>query len=341
MQVSEREWEFGSSEPFVRRRRPYASLPTVGKCWFQRPQWRPDSHPICSSDADLEDLGEHLLASLARPYRLYQLAHPDLSHDFPHYGFWITDRAICLRQVTDFVGRQNDIADVVDTPRSSRLCTITGPAGVGKTRLAMQVGARMLDRFPDGVWLADLAAEANPAQVRTVADALAVFESGAGTVASPRSGRARTVLANLITHLADADSLLVLNNCEHVLEAAAELVRDLLRNCATLRILVTSRESLRLLGEAVYRLEPLRLPNRWESQGSLRDADAVALFLNRAVVHRTDLAFDDATLHSAVDICQRMDGIPLAIEIAAARTKDLGIDQIAEMLEAEAAAVRG
>jgi predicted ATPase len=106
----------------------------------------------------------------------------------------------------------------------------------------MQVGARMLDRFPDGVWLADLAAEANPAQVpRTVADALAVFESGAGTVASPDRAEPRTVLANLITHLADADSLLVLNNCEHVLEAAAELVRDLLRNCATLRILVTSR----------------------------------------------------------------------------------------------------
>ena len=286
------------------------------------------------SDADLEDLGEHRLASLARPYRLYQLVHPDLSHDFPPLRVLDNRPNNLPEQVTDFVGRQNDIADVVNTLRSSRLCTITGPAGVGKTRLAMQVGARMLDRFPDGVWLADLAAEANPAQVpRTVADALAVFESGAGTVASPDRAEPRTVLANLITHLADADSLLILNNCEHVLEAAAELVRDLLRNCATLRILVTSRESLRLLGEAVYRLEPLRLPNRWESQGSLRDADAVALFLNRAVMHRTDLAFDDATLHSAVHICQRMDGIPLAIEIAAARTKDLGIDQIAEMLD--------
>lgn len=285
-------------------------------------------------EAYVEDLGEHRLASLARPYRLYQLAHPDLPHDFPPLRVLDNRPNNLPDQVTDFVGRQSEIADVVNTLRSSRLCTITGPAGVGKTRLAMQVGARMLDRFPDGVWLADLAAEASPVHVpRTVADALTVFESGAGTVASPDRAEPRTALASLITHLADADSLLVLNNCEHVLEAAAELVRDLLRNCATLRILVTSRESLRLIGEAVYRLEPLRLPNRWANRRSLRDADAVALFLNRAVMHRADLVLDDATLHSVVDICHRMDGIPLAIEIAAARTKDLGIDQIAEMLD--------
>jgi len=111
---------------------------------------------------------------------LYQLVHPDLSHDFPPLRVLDNRPNNLPEQVTDFVVRQNDIADVVNTLRSSRLCTITGPAGVGKTRLAMQVGARMLDRFPDGVWLADLAAEANPAKVpRTVADALAVFESGA------------------------------------------------------------------------------------------------------------------------------------------------------------------
>jgi NAD-specific glutamate dehydrogenase/predicted ATPase len=283
--------------------------------------------------ASLRALGSHRLQNLSQPQLIHQVVYPDFDDEFPPLRVLDNAPNNLPEQGTDFIGRHREVAELADVIRSTRLCSISGPGGVGKTRLALQVAARALETFSDGVWFADLASVTDPSLVASaVIDSLDVREGGAGTVAAPGRAEARPAVRRLVEHLGESDALLILDNCERVLDGCRELVAELLRNCPTLRVLVTTREPLRLVGEAVFKLDPLQLPAQWESPAAVRATDSVALFLNRASVHQPELVIGEDELRLAADICVHLDGVPLAIELAAARTTDLTLAQIAELL---------
>jgi predicted ATPase len=221
--------------------------------------------------------------------------------------------------LTTFVGREADMAAVAERLGEHRLVTLVGPGGAGKTRLAGEVGATITDRFRDGVWLVELAGVTDPDDVVGAAvGTLGVREAALFDTRS--AGARRGPLDQLHDALKDRDLLLILDNCEHVLDAVARLVEYLLTRLPGLRILTTSRESLALPGESLYPVPPL---------SHSHDGAAVALFLDRARAIRS-AAVDD--LPAVEEICRRLDGLPLAIELAAARTRGLTVRQIADRL---------
>ena len=239
------------------------------------------------------------------------------------------------RPLSGFIGREREVEEVGRCLASSRLVTLTGFGGVGKTRLALRVAETAADDFPDGAWFVDLAPLSDPDLVpQAVAGTLDVAESPG-----------RPFLRAVIDHLRTRNLLLlILDNCEHVLQASADLADALLRECPGLRILATSRQRLGVTGETERRVPPLALPDlgrlpppaaptgEKDAAFVLMDFEAVRLFVERARRVRPDLRLDDATLRTIADICVRLDGIPLAIELAAARMKVLGPEQFAERL---------
>ena len=219
--------------------------------------------------------------------------------------------------LTSFVGRAAVVDEIAGQLGQYRLVTVTGPGGAGKTRLAGEVARQVACRFADGVWLAELAAVRDPAQVpAAVAAALGIRELPAV--------RADDALAR---GLARRQLLLVLDNCEHVIGAAAELCGRLLLGADDVRVLATSREALRIAGEARYRLGPLTLP-RSDSPADPDGSEAVALFADRA--RRADMGFalDGESAPIVARLVARLDGMPLAIELAAARVEALGVAQL-------------
>jgi predicted ATPase/class 3 adenylate cyclase len=264
--------------------------------------------------ASLRDLGEHRLKDLARPERVYQLVHPDLPRDFPPL------RSLDLRphnlpvQPTPFVGRAADVAAVRRRVLQAvgRLLTLTGPGGTGKTRLALQAAAEALDDFPDGVWLVALAAISDPGLVPgAIARTLGVREV-LGEPLSETLGR----------HLESKRLLLVLDNFEQVV-AAAPVVAGLLDAAPGLRALVTSRAALRLAAEREYPVAPLALPDptRPPAPEALTQCEAVALFVQRALAVKPGFGVTQENAPAVAAICARVDGLPLALELAAARVK--------------------
>jgi non-specific serine/threonine protein kinase len=221
--------------------------------------------------------------------------------------------------LTSFVGRADAVAQIAAQLDANRLVTVTGPGGAGKTRLVGQVARQVADRFADGVWLAELAGVRDPAQV------LAVVAAALGIRDLPGAGALAHVLAR-------RQLLLVLDNCEHVIDAAAELCGRLLLGADDVRVLATSREPLRIAGEARYRLGPLTLPDP-DDPGAPARSEAVALFADRAT--RVDPAFvlDDQTGALTGRLVARLDGMPLAIELAAARADSLGVAQLLDRIE--------
>jgi predicted ATPase/DNA-binding CsgD family transcriptional regulator len=223
--------------------------------------------------------------------------------------------------LTSFVGRAGPVREVTALLDRDRLVTVTGPGGAGKTRLAGQVARRVAGRFADGVWLAELAPVRDPALVPTVvAAALGVREQPG----LPAAG----VLAQV---LARRQLLLVLDNCEHVIGAAAELCAGLLAACDDVRVLATSREPLRVAGEARYRLGPLALPDP-DDLAHAAGAEAVALFADRARQADARFALDRGTGPVVARLVARLDGLPLAIELAAARVEALGVAQLLDRI---------
>jgi predicted ATPase/DNA-binding SARP family transcriptional activator/Tfp pilus assembly protein PilF len=274
----------------------------------------------------LRDLGVHRLKDLGRPVRISQVCAEGLPVDFPPLRS-LDNPAFqnnLPAQLGRFVGRDNELSELRDLVRSSRLVTLTGAGGSGKTRLALQVAAEMLDGSGDGVWLAELAAISEPdLVVPAISRALGL---------APQPGK--STLEALTDALFPQDVLIVLDNCEHLIGTCAKTADVILRHCPRVQILATSREPLGITGETIYRVPSLSLPPADGPEASAPGAsDAVDLFLDRAKAQGVDLAIDAESSSLLVSICRRLDGMPLAIELAAARVRSLSLADIAKRLD--------
>ncbi len=274
----------------------------------------------------LRDLGEHRLRDLAHPHRLFQVLAPDLPADFPPLRSLDAHLHNLPIQLTSFIGRGQEIAEVKRLLGDARLVTLTGSGGAGKTRLALQVTADVVEAYPDGVWLTELAPLADPVLVpKTVALALNVPEQPS-----------RDMTETLVDALRPKNLLLVLDNCEHLLAACRNLTATLLRKCPKVRILATSREGLGIPGEISWRVPSLSLPkdiSHLTRPEELVLYDAVRLFADRAAATVPGFIVTSENTPAVAQVCQRLDGIPLAIELAAARMKVLAVEQIAARLD--------
>jgi predicted ATPase/class 3 adenylate cyclase len=275
-----------------------------------------------SQGFELIDLGEHRLRDLSLPERIFQLAGPELQREFPALRSVEAYRGNLPVQLTSFVGRDDELRDIRDALDEARLVTLTGVGGVGKTRLAMQVAAQVLPRFGDGVWVCELAATNDVALLgQVIVAALGV---------QPRPGR--SLVESVCDYLATRQALIVLDNCEHLLDAAAEMAEAMLRAAPKVRVLATSRELLGVGGERVVVVGSLRVASD-ASVEAIAACEAVRLFLERARATRNDLALDASNAGAIVEICRRLDGLPLALELAAARVTSMSPGEIAALLD--------
>jgi non-specific serine/threonine protein kinase len=231
---------------------------------------------------------------------------------------------------TSFVGREAEMAEVTRLLERTRLLTLTGTGGVGKTRLALEVGAGLLADFPDGVWFVEMAALTDPHHVTQA------MASSLGITEQPD----RPLLQTVSDSLRPRSLLLILDNCEHLVAACATIVETLLRACPNVKVLATSRETLRVSGEQTWRVpsllppDPERLPvDEQDLAGIVGEYDAVRLFVERATSQRADFRLTNPNVHIVARICSRLDGIPLAIELAAARVRALPLEQLAARLD--------
>lgn len=267
---------------------------------------------IDGQDLHVLELGEYVLRGLPRPERLYQLATAGLSSDFPPLRTVTLTRHNLPAQLTSFVGRDQEIAELAKLVTGARLVTVLGVGGTGKTRAALKVAEELVAEFPDGVWLVELAPLHEPSLVpQAVARALQLPDSLQGSLEQ-----------TLQSYVRGKDLLLVLDNCEHLIEPVAALVHQLLRASPALRILATSREPLALPGEVSYALEPLEVSE-----------EAVPLFVERAEAARPGFRSGAEDGPAIRQICQRLDGLPLAIELAAAKVRFFAPAEIAHRLD--------
>jgi predicted ATPase/DNA-binding SARP family transcriptional activator len=245
-----------------------------------------------------------------------------------------TRRSNVKTALTSFVGRDEEVARIGKLLGEVRLITLVGPGGAGKTRLASVAAMAVLGDLPDGVWMAELAPVTDPADVPSaVLDALGLRDASLVDLGRPRSSvPVRDLTGRLIDALTGRKCLLVLDNCEHVIEAAAHLADELLAQCASLRIITTSREPLGIMGETLVAVPPLPQPATGAYPQDAMAHPAVALFADRAVAVQPDFVVDDNTVAPVVEIVRRLDGLPLAIELAAARLRSLPVDEIAARL---------
>jgi len=276
------------------------------------------------AQAALKDLGVHRLKDLGRPERIFQLQAPGLPAEFPPLRS-LANPALpnnLPAQLSTFVGRARELSEVRVLVESSRMVTLIGAGGCGKTRLSLQVAAEMLDGTGDGVWLVELAAVADPDAVPAViAEALGI---------APQARR--ETLEALLDALAPQDILIVLDNCEHLIDACAKTADALLRRCPRVHLVATSREPLGINGETIYRVPSLSLPASGGSAAA-ESSDAIALFVDRARAQGAGLTVDEDTLPVIASVCQRLDGLPLAIELAAARLRSLSLNGLHDRLD--------
>ena len=278
------------------------------------------------TEAVLRDLGVHRLKDLGRPEHIFQLQAPGLPAEFPPLRSLGNPalRNNLPEQLATFIGRDRELAEVRALVRSSRLVTLTGAGGSGKTRLSLQVAAEMVDGTGDGVWLVELAAIAD-------GDAVASAISRAlGLAAQP----GRPTLEALVEALVPLDILIVLDNCEHLIDTCAKTADAILRRCPRVHLIATSREPLGIGGETIYRVPSLSLPGPGESAlAAPESSDAVALFIDRVTAQGAGLVVDEQTIPLIVSICRRLDGLPLAIELAAARLRSLSLTGLHDRLD--------
>jgi predicted ATPase len=274
----------------------------------------------------LADLGVHRLKDLGRPERIFQLQGPGLAAGFPplrSLGNPALQNNLPAR-LASFIGRDRELADVRALVESSRLVTLTGAGGSGKTRLALQAAAGLLDGSGDGVWLVELAAVSDEhAVAQAVCEAL-------GIAAQP----GRPALDTVLDALGPQDVLIMLDNCEHLIGGCAKAADAIVTRCPRVHLLATSREPLGIGGETIYRVPPLSLPGPGEAgPAAAESSDAVALFLERARTQGAVLSLDEQTIPLLVSICARLDGLPLAIELAAARLRSMSLSSLHDRLD--------
>ena len=314
------------------------------------------AHDQLPAEASLRDLGQHRLKDLTRPEHIFQLSAAGLPADFPALRSLDATPHNLPVQLTHLIGREHEIGEVRElltpTPALSRhpspergssrsgegpgagvrLLTLTGSGGTGKTRLSLQVAAELLPKFPDGAWLVELAPVTDPELVvQSICAALDVRQQ-------PR----RSLLDSLSDFLSGKQLLLILDNCEHLITVCAQVAEALLRQCSRLKILASSREALGIAGETTYPVPSLSLPQS-ETPGTSTSANELAaavagseaarLFVDRAQATLPSFALTEANAAAVATICRRLDGIPLAIELAAARVKLLSVEQIAARLD--------
>ncbi len=281
---------------------------------------------VLPAGVTLRELGEHRFKGLARPERIFQVVARDLPADFPRLQTLTDQRHNLPPSLTPFVGRDGDVAIVrqrLERP-DARLVTLTGPGGVGKTRLALQVAADVVDRFADGVWFSPLPPIRDPSLVMpTIARAL-----GLPYPAEPQA------MDEVVHGLRSTQLLLILDNFEQV-GSVAPMIADLLEGAPDLKILATSRAPLRISGECEFAVLPLALPapTPAPSADHLVRYDAVRLFVDRAQAVKADFALTDDNAAAVAEICRRLDGLPLAIALAAARVKLLPPSTLLARLE--------
>jgi predicted ATPase/DNA-binding CsgD family transcriptional regulator len=257
------------------------------------------------------DLGAHRLRDLSAAERVFELRHPELADDFPPLRSLDVLANNLPVQLTSFIGRADELAAVQRFLGHGQLVTLTGSGGCGKTRLAAQAAATLADRWPDGVWWVDLGPVTDPTRVAELA------ASSTRVMVEPVGGALRA----LTLQLRDRNLLVCLDNCEHLLDASAELAEVLLRSCPEVSVLATSRERLGVAGETVWRVP------------SMVEDEAVSLFAQRASQVQPGFAIDDSNEDAVRTVCQRLDGIPLAVELAAAWLRALSPAQIAAGLD--------
>ena len=266
----------------------------------------------------LRDLGAVRLRDLATSEHVYQVVHPRLRQDFPALRSLEATPNNLPQQVTSFIGRERELADAKRLLEGTRLLTLLGMGGLGKTRLSLQIGADVLEKYPDGVWFVDLAPIRDPALVpNAAAHALGVHEEPG-----------RPITQTLCAHLREHKLLVILDNCEHLVGACASLADALLQAAPNVRILATSREALHIRGEQTYPVLPLAVPDRKAGAETLLRSEAVQLFVERARLQKPDFSVTERDAPAVADLCARLDGIPLALELAAARLRSLSVSEI-------------
>jgi predicted ATPase/class 3 adenylate cyclase len=275
-------------------------------------------------DVTLRDMGARRLKDLIRPEQIFQVVTPDLPAEFAPLKTLDVHPHNLPVQLTSFIGREQEMEAIKKLLSGTHLLTLTGAGGAGKTRLSLQVAADLIDEFPDGVWFVELAPLTDPGLIpQTVASLLGLREEAGHPV--------MTVLSD---YLRAKTTLLLLDNCEHLIDACAKFADAILRAAPKIKILATSREALGIAGETAYRVPSLEIPNPklQISIEQLSQYDAVRLFVDRALAVKTDFAVTNTNAPAVAQICHRLDGIPLALELAAARVKALSVEQIAARL---------
>ena len=269
-------------------------------------------------DLELVDLGEHRLRDLSRPEQVFQLVGGGLEARFGPLRSLDAFPTNLPLQLSSFVGRVEELEDVAAALQSTRVVTLSGVGGVGKTRLALQVAAEVLPRYRDGAWLIELGPVGEPDAV-VAASTLGIQQH-----------QGRSLAESVVEALRGKQMLLVMDNCEHVLDASAALVESLVRSCPEVAVLATSREALDVSGERAKRVRSLPVPRPHDvSVESLAANEAARLFVDRAQEVRAGFALEATTAAAVAQICERLDGIPLAIELAAARVASMQPGDIA------------
>ena len=271
----------------------------------------------------LVDLGEHRLRDLSGPARVFQLVHPDLPRVFPPLRSLDALPGNLPRQISSFVGRDAECAALVDLLRDRVLVTLIGVGGVGKTRLAVQVAAEVAPGFPGGAWLCELAPVSDP---DAVWDTLAVTFG-----VQPFPGRG--VDESVLEYLGPKRIVMVLDNCEHLLDGVARVVSVVTQRCPQVVMLATSREALAVAGEQIVTVPSLDCPARNGAWEELESASAVRLFVDRAQEATRDFVLNEDSAAAVAQVCRRLDGIPLAIELAAARVRSLSPHDLVARLD--------
>jgi len=276
-----------------------------------------------AEELDLVDLGEHRLRDLSRPERIFQVSAPGLPAEFPPLQSLDSLPGNLPVQMTSFVGREQDLERIAAKLGEARVVTLTGVGGVGKTRLALEVAADVIPEYGDGAWLCELAGVRDP---EAVPDAMvAIFGL------QPRTGLSAPEV--LLEFLRAKQLLLVLDNCEHLLKAVAGLVDDVVRACPGVAVLATSREGLNVAGELMLGVASLDVPGEAAEFEAIAQCDAVVLFVERARALKESFALDATNARAVAQVCRRLDGIALAIELAAARVAMLTPAEVARRLD--------